>query len=140
MLFLKATLRRPSTLLITLIISLLFNSSHGLAKVLCQSNRPIVFTQNNKQMIKKLGFCTDYPRYKIISLDCLKNENCEALKRYEHSKLPLLISDFGNPLHHKCTILGGNPAIVSVKIDNKDHETALCFFKDGSFISVFNDL
>ncbi len=131
-----------SILQITLIISLFLISlsSPLLASVDCRSDRPVIFTKGNKQIRKKLDFCTNYPIYKIISSGCLHSKGCEALKKYQFSTMPLITSSFGNPLHHKCTILGGTPTLVSVEIDKLNQQTALCFFKDGSFISVFNDL
>lgn len=104
----------------------------------------IIYNQNIKSENK--DFCINHSLFDIISFNCLqKNNDCFAIKNYKNA----VTTDFTNkeattqntnPFHKRCSIVGGTPQLISYfdKNQKKWIPSALCYFNDNSFISVFN--
>lgn len=104
----------------------------------CLKKGKIQFIKNKKKVFQEASYCFEPMGVVILNETCFKNKKCDAYQKYFSNKMPLVKSKIGNPLHHKCYLLGGKPYIVEVKKGAGWKRTSLCFFDDGSFISVFN--
>ena len=126
-------------LLISLFVSSFVFSGE---KFRCLKNGEIKKISNGKSIKEISKYCVNHVSYEIISLDCLQDNNCEAMTKYkkEGRIIPLKIGSTGNPFHNKCFILNGKPELVEYFDGKKWIETGLCYFEDKSFITVFNSL
>lgn len=107
----------------------------------CFNSGSIKSIHDNEEKIEKVSFCINHSVFKLISFDCLKNRNCNAINNYKNSKsIPIVNSIYGNPLHVKCDMLKGNPKLVEYYNGKKWIKTSICKFNDESFISVFNKI
>lgn len=96
---------------------------------------------DGNQKIEDSEFCINHSIYRFISFSCIKNQQCEAIKKYTASRiLPVLYGEHGSPFHRKCYMVGGSAQLIEYFDDNLWIETGICKFNDGSFISVFNNI
>lgn len=126
--------------MIHLILTISLFSFTTYAKFQCNPTGKIRVKTDNGNIVKKSRFCFNHFEYKIISLDCIKDDSCMAIKKYKHMKGFKINSQIGSPYHSKCYILGGSPQLIEYFDGTNWHETGICNFIDNSFISVFNSL
>ena len=127
-------------LLSTISYILFFNTVHS-AGFECLKSGRIRHMEKNKYVSYAKHFCFNHSKYKIISFSCLRNKNCQAIKSYKNQKyIPPIHSQIGNPHHRKCSLLKGTPKFIEYYNGKTWVKTAICSFKDSSFISIYNNI
>ena len=115
----------------------MFFSMSCLGKVQCHITGQKRFIKSGKKITQTISFCADPEDNYFIEYFCYKRKKCNAMRL---KKLDIHISEltgpFGNPSHKICHLLGGIPQICEFKINKNWHETSICMFQDGSFIST----
>ena len=99
-----------------------------------------MYISKHKKNIVKSKYCFGSEVTKLISFNCIKNKNCDAIKSYSSTSKLSIYSQIGNPYHNKCYWLGGEAKLIEYFNGNDWEQTGICEFKDQSFISVFNSL
>ncbi len=128
---------------LALSLSILLVSSVGASELpLCKnSNSKLTHLENGKVVYWKDAICSGLNDYPIISENCRKRSDCDALRAYQSAPKGLPMSGIAksNPYHARCSKLGGVPVLVNISEKSESKETAICFFKrDRSFVSVFS--
>ena len=123
-------------MLLLLVISHIFNPVHS-KSFECLKSGKIRYMKDNQYISYTKHFCFNHSKYKVISFSCLRNKNCQAIKSYQKN-VPMIHSQIGNPYHRKCSLLKGTPKFIEYNDGKKWIKTAICDFKDSSFISIFN--
>lgn len=106
----------------------------------CIKSGTLKFVKEKSEILKSADYCFNLDKIPLLDMKCAETKKCLAIEKYSTMTIPLVRSAMGNPLHSKCFLLGGEPHIVEVKKQKGWKRTSLCFFSDGSFISVFNRL
>ena len=115
-----------------------FIAYNSYAEFKCIKEGKIKYIRDSKEFIEKSSYCIDHIHYKILSFDCLRDENCLAKKSYIGSKKLNIINSVGTPADNKCFILGGKASLVSFYNGSDFEKTSICRFKDKSFVSSVN--
>lgn len=116
--------------------TLLVSSSY--AEFKCYQNGRIQYFSGTERIIKNSSYCIDHYRYDFVSFNCIQDNNCKAVIKYQDSKGVSYSSlPDRSPYSEKCRIIGGTSRLVSY-LDEGWKNIEICEFGDNSFISVHN--
>ena len=91
-----------------------------------------------KAEIERAAYCTNTAGSELLSQNCTRNTECEALRSKETlERKNLRMTAVGTPGFHLCTDLKGEGQIIEFTVsDKKWVKLDRCLFSDGSFIDV----
>ena len=120
---------------------LLFTIPAYSAQFQCFKSGRIRIVKDKQNRPSPKSFCINHSTYDIVSFSCIRNNNCQAIKNYKnHKKIQVGQKIMGNPHQKRCSSLGGNPQLIEYHDGNSWVGSAICHFKDLSFISLFNTI